>query len=243
MHQSAILFLQSTGFRSILFSVDGVERDQVANKRLLAYAWPAAGLAPERLVVGQQMTNDDERRKKEILAPLLLEAGAALLDCQTFEYGLALLLFHSGRLGAPGIDPEIFRAILDGKSKSTAGNLLRQFRDKFEIRAADLDAALSEAIDARNYIIHRFMIERMERVIEPADRKRVVAELTQLRARIRKADAMIRPVINSFGYALDGHDAEKYEREMLDALFSNEDVQQSPPPYSSPAAGSESGEA
>ena len=182
--------------------------------------------------VGPTDMDITEKRKKEILAPLLIEAGAALIDCQSFEYGLALLLFHFGRLGAPGIDHESFRAVLDGTSKVTAGGLLRQLRVNLGIRE-DLDAALSEAIVARNHIIHRFMIERLERVVEPVQRKLVVGELTNLRARIRKADAMIRPVINSIGYALDGHDAERYEREAIDTLIRNEEAQQGAAPLTS----------
>lgn len=33
-----------------------------------------------------------ENEKRELLTPLLFEAGAALMDCQRFEHGIALFL-------------------------------------------------------------------------------------------------------------------------------------------------------
>ena len=33
-----------------------------------------------------------EERKKQVLAPIYFEAGAALYDCRSFEYGIAYLL-------------------------------------------------------------------------------------------------------------------------------------------------------
>ena len=45
-----------------------------------------------------------EKKKAELLQPLFFEAGAALMDCQTLEYGVAMLLYHLAMHGAPGLD-------------------------------------------------------------------------------------------------------------------------------------------
>ena len=56
--------------------------------------------------------DDFEAKKRELLQPVLFEAGAALMDCQGFEYGVALLLFHFGRLGTLGLDPDKLADVL-----------------------------------------------------------------------------------------------------------------------------------
>jgi len=48
--------------------------------------------------------NEFEKRKREVLQPIYFEAGAALFDCQSFEYGIAYLLYLFARFGAEGLD-------------------------------------------------------------------------------------------------------------------------------------------
>ena len=165
--------------------------------------------------------NETEGRKKEILPPLFVKAGAALLDCQGFEYGLGLLLLHFSRLGIPGLDETQLRAILDNRDKATAGQLVKQLRSRLMVDP-DLEALLADALAARNFIVHRFLVENVERVCEPKSRAAVVAELEKLRATVRKADARLRPTILSLGKELDGFDGAAFEREALSSLFQNE---------------------
>jgi len=61
--------------------------------------------------------DDFEVRKKELLTPLLFEAGAGLWDCQGFEYGIALLLYHLARHGVAGLSVEQLSAVLDDDEK------------------------------------------------------------------------------------------------------------------------------
>ena len=58
-----------------------------------------------------------EARKKELLQPVLFEAGGGLMDCQGFELGVALLLLHFSRLGTRGLAPEKVYLILEDKEK------------------------------------------------------------------------------------------------------------------------------
>lgn len=61
-----------------------------------------------------------EKKKRELLEPILLESGAALMDCQGLEYGIALLIFHLSRLGMHDMNPNDVIQILEDKEKKTA---------------------------------------------------------------------------------------------------------------------------
>ena len=89
-----------------------------------------------------------EARKRELLGPLFFEAGAALLDCQGFEFMVALLLFHLGRVGNKELDPAQLSRILDNKDKKTAGQLLTMLKKHVRVSEGIL-RALEEALAAR----------------------------------------------------------------------------------------------
>ena len=148
----------------------------------------------------------DKSKIKEIMTPILVEAGAALQDCQMFEYGLGLLLLHFSRLGAKGLDPTTLYAIMEGEKKKTAGQLLRILRENLHV-SPRLEAALPEALAARNRLIHRVLIDNIEHFLDADARNQVIKEIRRLRSTVRKADALIRPFIEGLSLALDGYDA------------------------------------
>ena len=100
------------------------------------------------------MTDEFEERKKEVLAPIFFEAGAALYDCQSFEYGIAYLLYLFSRLGAKDMDPAQCAAILDDEEIKTAGQLVQMLRKHLRI-SEGLEDGLTKALKARNRLIHR----------------------------------------------------------------------------------------
>lgn len=154
-----------------------------------------------------------EKRKKELMTPLLIEMGAALIDCQGFEYGVALLLLHLSRVGVEGLDPTEHIAIMDNQSKKTAGQLIAMLRKRVDVRG-ELEDALTDALDARNFLMHRAFIDNVERVPEPDSRAALVKEFGKLRARVRRADKLIRPFVEQFSRALDGVELEQLEAEV-----------------------------
>jgi hypothetical protein len=159
-----------------------------------------------------------EKKKRELLTPLLVEAGAALMDCQQFEHGLALLLLHFARLGNPGLDAAGMFRVLENKDKKTAGQLIALLR-KHTKASPGIDTALDEGLDARNTIIHRFFTENIELVVKAETREKLVKELRRLRGKVREADATISPFVLAFGEALDGVFRDKLEEEAR-AMFS-----------------------
>jgi hypothetical protein len=147
--------------------------------------------------------DDFEIKKRELLQPVLFEAGAALMDCQGFEYGVALLLFHFGRLGSPGLDPNKLADVLDDTDKKTAGQLVAML--KRHVTVSDgIDQALTEALAARNRLIHRILIENIEQVVTEDGRAALTKQIRRLRTMVQKGDSMLRPFINAFSEATDG---------------------------------------
>jgi hypothetical protein len=166
-------------------------------------------------------TTEEKRLREAALTDLRIEAGAALHDCQTFEFGLALLLHHYARLGTPGLDANVTAKILDGDAKRTAGQLVAMMRDR--LKTSDgLETALTAALRARNTIIHRFLIDNSERIMDAMTRTDVVKELGQLRSTVQKGDRAIRPFVEGLSAALDNLDLEAERSEWLTRFYGME---------------------
>jgi len=155
-----------------------------------------------------------ERRKKELLTPLLFEAGAALLDCQSFEYSVCILLFHFSRLGAEGLDPGRMVAIMEDIAKKTAGQLVKLLKQHLAL-SEGIDVALQEALAARNKLIHRFLIDNIERFPDQAQRETLTKEIRSLRRQVQKAEKMLRPFIEGLTEALDGVDLKQFRADAI----------------------------
>jgi hypothetical protein len=156
--------------------------------------------------------DDFNIKKKELLQPLLFEAGAALLDCQSFEFGIALLLYHFSRLGTEGLKPNDIILVLENNSKKTAGQLIKMLRDHLKI-SDGIENALSEALLARNTIIHRFLIDNIEEFITEESREQLIKQLRILRRKVQNGDKALRPFITTLSGALDGVDFETIQSE------------------------------
>ncbi len=115
-------------------------------------------------------------RKHTVLAPLFFEAGAALYDSQTFEQALGYLLFLLSRLGAREAQTgELFNqqraiAILENDERATAGEILGRVR-KFVRLSDGINKRLTDALRARNAIVHRFFTDNVERMVDVRERK------------------------------------------------------------------------
>jgi len=153
-----------------------------------------------------------EKRKKELLQPLLFEAGAALMDCQGFEFGIALLLFHLARLGTVGLDSKKVQLILDNQDKKTAGQLIKLLKAHVVV-SEGIETALGDGLSARNTLIHRVLIDNAERLPQAESRAALVQEVRALRTQVQRADKLLRPFIVTFGAALDGVQQQEIERE------------------------------
>jgi len=165
------------------------------------------------------MSDDFKKIKREKLAPVFFEAGAGLFDCQQFESGLALWLFHLARLGVKGLNPSKIMDVLENRDKKTAGQLIVLL--KRHVKVSDgIEEALQEALNARNYLIHRAMTENIEAIIQDETRDEFVKLLRRLRGVVQKGDKALQPFILSFNEKLDGVVQSELEAEVK-ALFNN----------------------
>ena len=164
------------------------------------------------------MNNEFETKKKELLNPFFVETGAALMDCQSFEYGIALLLYHFSRLGVSGLDPKQTTAIMENEAKKTAGQLINMLKKHREVSEA-LEEKLMIALNSRNKIIHRVIIDNVEKLLNPESRKELIKEINTLRANVRLADKSIRTIINDLGKALDGFDTAEFENKIRSNFY------------------------
>lgn len=163
---------------------------------------------------------DFEQRKRELLTPVMVQAGAALMDCQGFEYGMALLLFHFSRLGAKGLNPDVLSAIMEDKEKKTAGQLFAMIR-KHLGPSENLVEALQEGIKARNRLIHRVLIDNIERFPVEVERKKVIREIQELRAKVQRANDSIKPFVVGLSHGLDGVDPDVVMTDAISTFLSD----------------------
>jgi len=162
-------------------------------------------------------TSEFGKRKREILSPVLLEAGAAMMDCQSFEYQIALLLYHFSRLGVKGLDPTKVVLILDGQDKRTAGQLIATLKEHVNV-SDSIEQALRQALAARNHLMHRVLVDNVERLMDEEGRTSLVKEIRLLRSKVQSAAKKLQPFISGFIEALDGIDEKKFEAEVREKL-------------------------
>ena len=144
-----------------------------------------------------------EERKKQVLAPIFFEAGAALYDCQSFEYGIAYLLYLFSRLGTTGLDPTNCAAILDDVEKKTAGQLAQLLRKHLPI-SEDLEEGLAKALRARNRLVHRYFIDNAERMQEAREHDALVKEIRGLRSTVQRCKKQLDPFVHALAESIDG---------------------------------------
>jgi hypothetical protein len=167
--------------------------------------------------------DDYEARKQEAMRPQMFEAGAALWDCQGFEFGLALQLYYFARLGVAGLDASALKRILDNDDKRTAGQLvdmMKKYLLKSPITATvNIATAIDEGLKARNLLIHRVPIDNVELFVTPQSRAELIKKIRALRRKVNAADKKLRPVIVSLSQLVDGENMQEIEQKVRDTFF------------------------
>ncbi|MFA0312759.1 hypothetical protein BH581_21015 [Vibrio splendidus] len=153
-----------------------------------------------------------EQVKREHLQSIYFEAGAGLFDCQTFEYGVGYLLYLFSRLGVGGLSPERTSAILDDDEKKTAGQLVGLLKKHVEV-SAQLEDQLSVALKARNKLVHRYLIDNVERFTDATERDLIVKEIRNLRGQVRNVQKSLEPFVFALVMIVDGLDLEEFSVE------------------------------
>jgi len=157
--------------------------------------------------------NEFEQRKKDILQPIYFGAGAALFDCQSFEYGIAYLLHLFSRLGTKGLNIDKACAILDGEEKKTAGQLIGMLKKHVDL-SVTIENELASALKARNNLVHHFLIDNVERMTKVKEHDSLVAEIRLLRSKVRKSHKQLEPIIASLAALTDGLNLDDFANEV-----------------------------
>jgi hypothetical protein len=157
--------------------------------------------------------DDFETRKREALQPILFEAGAALLDCQSFEHGISYLLFLCARLGTQDLHVDRAESILNDEEKKTAGQLVALLKQHVKV-SPTIEQELTSALKARNHLVHRYLIENIERMVNPVEHERLVKEIRDLRTQVRKSSKQLDSLVKSLAEHLDGISLAELEAEI-----------------------------
>jgi hypothetical protein len=103
--------------------------------------------------------------KKEI-KPITDILGLAVLDSQRLEYSIGFLMLLSRKdfdFSNKNQDEEIDEYMLN-LSKKTLGTLMKQLQELIVVNDKFIER-LEEALDARNYLIHRFLNNQGEKFL------------------------------------------------------------------------------
>ncbi|MGB2739338.1 MAG: hypothetical protein WBC60_02140 [Cognaticolwellia sp.] len=162
--------------------------------------------------------NEFEKKKKEHLNPVLFEAGAGLLDSQSFEYQIAYLLYLFAKLGVEGLTLKKTTAILDDDEKKTAGQLIGLLKKHIDVDGA-AEQKLAKALKARNKLVHRFLIDNIERFVDADERILLVKEIRELRGQIRASIKSLDPLVVLLSKSVENEPIDMYSKEAKDAFM------------------------
>jgi hypothetical protein len=133
---------------------------------------------------------DEDEQHREVYA----RAALAFYFAQVFEQGLVHAVYAGqlvdGSLVKDFKSADDFHDLID---KKTAGAVVSLLRRHLELEP-ELDALLAEALRNRNFLIHRFFVERAELFFYEEGRQLMIEELHQTTQVFRRADKHLETV-------------------------------------------------
>ena len=111
-------------------------------------------------------------------------------------------------------------AILEDEEKKTAGQLIGLLKKHLKV-SEGLEDSLSKALKARNKLIHRYLVENVERMAEPSEHEKIVKEIRSLRSQVRKSHQQLEPFVKALVEMLDGISIEGVTSEAKDKFMSD----------------------
>jgi len=126
---------------------------------------------------------------------LYAEFGIAAEKAQVLELeagNVALLyialIFKSEEIGHE--QRKMLRSILDDCDRSTLGRLLRRVKSIGEFDASIL-SVVDQALECRNYLMHRFFRTHNFAILGEAGRKAMIEELKEIQCKLDRAQTML----------------------------------------------------
>ena len=131
------------------------------------------------------------------LAPVYAEFGAAIHDTQVLEFGLVLLMALATRYEDAKFDSDAVSSLSSAQAGQTIGELFRAVRKKEHFTSPERKA-IHKAIRLRNDLVHRFMVDKVERLLSVEGRKDLIEELQAIRRSVQFADQIIASLMNHY---------------------------------------------
>jgi hypothetical protein len=134
--------------------------------------------------------------RKTHLKPIADILGLAVLDSQRLEYSIAFIMLLVNKqfsFNTKEHDDLIDEYMLN-LSSLTLGNLMNQLKQLIEIDN-NSKVALENALDARNYLMHRFLNSQQEKLLTIKGRKEALELVKVKRQIIFNCYAFLDPII------------------------------------------------
>lgn len=130
---------------------------------------------------------------------------AEMAQVMEVEAGNLALAFVSLALDPSKITDEerqFFREIIDDVNSRTFGNLLRQIR-KIGTISDGIEKTISEALEKRNYLVHKFFRSHNLGINSEEGRKEMVAELNEIYESLSRAHATLAGMTQTLNHVFD----------------------------------------
>ncbi|MBI2918371.1 MAG: hypothetical protein HYY01_10310 [Chloroflexi bacterium] len=150
------------------------------------------------------------------LKPLFYWAGLTLHACQQLEHGTKVLLVTMAEFGFGGFRLDDAIAIIEDEQKKTLGQILEHLQQRVKI-SEGWSTSLKEGLRSRNRFIHGFLTDSIERVVDPATRDEVIADVKAIRRVVLDGDHAVRQMLETL-FAYGGLDWKRLNEQWADEV-------------------------
>ncbi len=123
--------------------------------------------------------------------------GSAVQHSQLFEQGLSRFLTMYNKIASDSV------SIDDLGKKMTMGQLLKKVRQRVTINENSVEEGFLTVLDQRNYLVHRFFLERNSRLESTEGRMELLSELVGIERNLEGCRVIINAMRIAMCKALD----------------------------------------
>ena len=120
--------------------------------------------------------------------------GSAVQHAQRFEAEVVGLLVACARLEATPLSLAELDGLDNKLQKQTLGALLKRWSTQATIDENSYAQLLTDALQTRNFLIHRYFLERDEALGDEAGRFRLLRELVKIQTKFEEATTLARAI-------------------------------------------------
>ncbi|RLA49148.1 MAG: hypothetical protein DRR42_15940 [Gammaproteobacteria bacterium] len=125
---------------------------------------------------------------------------AQVMELEAGNLALAFVSLAFDPAKVTNDERHIFQAIIDDVNSRTFGNLLKQIRKMGSI-SEGIEETINEALEKRNYLVHKFFRSHNLEINSEEGRKIMRAELEEIYNSLNRAHATLLGMTNTFNQA------------------------------------------